>query len=143
MCGPEIGSKSGASARNLRCRRRRQWARARQRRGTRWRRWQSSTRLPQGLTLVHFSAQPEPFQGLTLVHFSAQPEPVLSLKYTDTTQRVPQRLLASNKNVDEFTVVHFSAQPQAFLSLKYTETTQRLCLTECSRQAKQRTSVSP
>jgi hypothetical protein len=32
-------------------------------------------------------------QGLTLVHFSYQTEPFLSLKPTETTQRIPQKLL--------------------------------------------------
>jgi hypothetical protein len=41
-------------------------------------------------------------QGITLVHYSAQPEPCLSLKLRQTKQRiiVPQKLLTSQK-VDE------------------------------------------
>jgi len=40
-------------------------------------------------------------QGLTLDHFSAQPEPFLSLKLHETTQRIPQNVLTSSQEVDE------------------------------------------
>jgi hypothetical protein len=39
-------------------------------------------------------------QGLILVHSMPQPQPVLSLKCTETTQRVPQKALTSNRKVD-------------------------------------------
>ena len=42
-------------------------------------------------------------QGLPLVHFSRQPEPFLSPKPTQTTQRVPQKVLTSRREVDECT----------------------------------------
>jgi hypothetical protein len=35
-------------------------------------------------------------QGLPLVNFSAQPEPFFSLKFYQTTQRIPQMVLASS-----------------------------------------------
>jgi len=37
-------------------------------------------------------------QGLTLVHVSAQPEPFLSLKSTETTGRVPQKYSCQAEN---------------------------------------------
>ena len=40
-------------------------------------------------------------QGLTLVHVSARTQPFLSLKITETTQRTPQEVLRSSRNVDE------------------------------------------
>ena len=40
-------------------------------------------------------------RAYTRVHFSAQPEPFLSRKYTETTQRVPQKVLTSSRKVDE------------------------------------------
>jgi hypothetical protein len=40
-------------------------------------------------------------QGLPLVHFSAQPEPFLSLNSTETTQRVPGIILNLSLKVDE------------------------------------------
>ena len=39
-------------------------------------------------------------QGLTLVHLSAQPEPFLSLKSTESTKRVPLKVLTSSQKVD-------------------------------------------
>jgi len=53
-------------------------------------------------------------QGLTLVHFSAQPEPFLSLKYTETTQRVPQKVLTSSRKVDEFKPLVLGNFPHTF-----------------------------
>jgi len=41
-------------------------------------------------------------QGLTLVHFSPPSEPFLSLTSTETTQRLPQKVLTSSRKVDEF-----------------------------------------
>ena len=58
-------------------------------------------------------------QGLTLVHFSAQPEPFFSLKPTETTQCVLQKVLTSGRKVDKckgLPIIHFSALPEPFLS---------------------------
>jgi len=67
----------------------------------------------QGLTPVHFLAQPEPFFSLktaettqhvpqkVLVHLTAQPEPFFSLKSTERTQHVPQEVLTSSRKVEE------------------------------------------
>jgi len=41
--------------------------------------------------------------GLTLVHFSAQPEPFLSLQSAKHTQRVPKEMLPSRQMVHECT----------------------------------------
>jgi len=43
------------------------------------------------------------WQGLTLVHFPAQPEPFLSLQLYETTQRIPQEVLTSSRSVDKCT----------------------------------------
>jgi hypothetical protein len=48
------------------------------------------------VTLVFLSRQPHPH-----VHLSARPEPVSSLKRTETSQRIPQRLLTETRKVDE------------------------------------------
>jgi len=40
-------------------------------------------------------------KGLTLVHFTAQPEPLWSLKLTTITNRIPQRVLTSGRKGDE------------------------------------------
>jgi len=40
--------------------------------------------------------------GLTLVRFSAQPEPFLTLKSTEPAQRVPRKVLTSSRKVDEW-----------------------------------------
>ena len=39
--------------------------------------------------------------GLTLVHFSLQPDPLLSMKSHDTTKRIPQKVLTLSQQVDE------------------------------------------
>jgi hypothetical protein len=41
-------------------------------------------------------------QGLTLVLFSAQPEPLLITNTTETNQRIPQEVLTSSRKVDEW-----------------------------------------
>jgi hypothetical protein len=74
----------------------------------------------QGLTLVHFSAQPKPFlvtEATANVHFSAQPKPFLVTEATAS--------------------VHFSAQPQTFLPMRPVNIAHK----KCSRQAKKWTSV--
>jgi len=43
-------------------------------------------------------------RGLTLVHFSAQPEPFLSLGYIEITRRVPQKVLTSSRKVESTSV---------------------------------------
>ena len=53
----------------------------------------------QGLTLVHFPAQPEPFlvaEAKATVHLSAQPETLLPL---DDSRHSPQKVLASSRKV--------------------------------------------
>ena len=56
----------------------------------------------QGLTLVHFSAQPEPFlvtEATADVHFSAQPEAFLSLNYNIKADKKCSRQTESWKRV--------------------------------------------
>jgi hypothetical protein len=50
---------------------------------------------------------------LTLVHFSAQPEPFLSLKFTETTQRVPQTVLTASREVHECEPLPSASLPSA------------------------------
>jgi len=58
----------------------------------------------QGLTLVHFSAQPKPFlvtEATASVHFSAQPETFLPMRPVDTTH------IKCSRQAEEWTsVVH-------------------------------------
>jgi len=58
-------------------------------------------------------------RALPLVYFSPQPEPFLSVKFTETTQRVPQRMLTPIRNVDEcrgLPLVHLSSEHEPVLS---------------------------
>jgi len=53
--------------------------------------------------------------GLTLVHFSALPEPFWSLKFPETTQHIPLKTLTSSRKVDErkgLPLVHCFAQSE-------------------------------
>jgi hypothetical protein len=77
------------------------------------RRWAESAAARSALALAAANARAEAAdtradaadtrarQGLPLVLFSAQPEPLLSLKSTDTTQRVPQKVLTTSRKLDE------------------------------------------
>ena len=84
-------------------------------------------------------------QGLTLVHFSAQPEPFLSLKpfnhpaYATKNAHVRKK---SGRVLQGLPLVDFSAQREPFLSLKPVQTPS-LSHEKCSRRAEKCTSVGP
>jgi hypothetical protein len=61
----------------------------------------------------HFSVQPEPFL-FSLSQFSAQPEPFLTLKSTETTRRVLQKVLKSSRIVDECKTLGIGCLDAAF-----------------------------